>query len=89
MVGFINACAYDAQLSSSFPELSAAVTSGVVTAEDLALGQLFSFSVSFGDGVPITDLQLPPEVFAPMYEPFGIDASSGAMFEVHGYVNVM
>ena len=89
MVGFINACAYDAQLSSSFPDLSAAVTSGVVTAEDLALGQLFSFSVSFGDGVPITDLQLPPEVFAPMYEPFGIDASSGAMFEVHGYVNVM
>jgi hypothetical protein len=89
MVGFINACAYDAQLSSSFPDLSAAVTSGVVTAEDLALGQLFSFSVSFGDGVPITDLPLPPAVFAPMYEAFGIDASSSAMFEVHGYVNVM
>ena len=41
MVGFINACAYDPVLSSSFADLSAAVTSGVVTAEDLALGQLF------------------------------------------------
>ena len=86
MVGFINACAYDPGLSSSFADLSAAVTSGVVTAEDLALGQLFSFSVSFGDGVPITTLPLPPAVFAPMYEAFGIDASSGPtdVFEVHG-----
>jgi len=91
MVGFINACAYDPVLSSSFTDLSAAVTSGVVTAEDLALGQLFSFSVSFGDGVPITTLPLPPAVFAPMYEAFGIDASSGPtdVFEVHGYVTGM
>ena len=92
MVGFINACAYDPVLSHSFADLSAALTSGVVTAEDLALGQLFSFSVTFGDGIPITSLPLPPTVFAPMYEPFGINASSGVnmpVFEVHGYVTAM
>jgi len=89
MVGFIMACAYDPSLSPYFPSLTAALNSGFVTAEDLAYGQILSYSPTFGAGVPITELPgLPAAVFAPMYEAFGIDTSSTAplpSFEVHGY----